>query len=177
MKKVWLVLVVCVLLVAGPVFAADTMALSSVSSSPTETGKGWGNSLEIVLLCTAAANGTFTSRTIDETVIPARNQFNYWEAGYYLLDAWAVNDVTTYAGSGAVTVTSGDRQIIGTASGDTLTLSTAAYNSATGAGVGYLSAARGASQRKLSGTGAPVVSVSDTGDASNIFKLHLVFGK
>ena len=169
MKKIRAIVMMLVLLVAGPVFAVDTMALSSISMSPAPGGRGCGDSLEIILLCTAAADGTFTSRTIDETILPARDRYNFWEVGYRLVDAWAVNDGTTYAGSGAVTITSGGRQLVGTAATDTLTLSTSA------SGVAYLTIARVSGQRELKA--APTIAVSDTGSAANIFTLHLVFAK
>jgi hypothetical protein len=169
MKKICAIVIMLVLLIAGPLFAADTIAVSSTSMSPAAGGKGWGSSFQIVLLCTAAADGTFTSRDITIANIPAKDRYAYYENGYYLLDAWAVNDATTYPGSGAVTITSGGRQLVGTTAGDTLTLSTSA------SGVAYLSASRGASQRAV--TGALNIAVTDTGSAANIFTLYLVLGK
>jgi hypothetical protein len=175
MKKKFFVLIVTAFFLFS-VFAGLAVAASSivrdgnVTMSPPPGGKGWGKSLMLVLLCTAHTDGTFTSTVIDNTdMLPARDRYEYWQAGYYLLNAWTVNDASTYPSSGAVTITdSSGQQIIGTSATDTLTLSTSA------SGVGYFSVTRGAGQRAI--TNQLTISVSDTGSAANIFYLYLVFG-
>lgn len=124
------------------------------------------NALAIKLLCTAHTDGTFDTKQITETEAGEE----YWAKGFYLLDVWAVNDATTYPGSGTVTITDeSGRQLIGAGPNDVLTLSTS------GSGIGYLAAARTPAQRAV--TSKLSVAVADTGSAANKFTLYIVLGR
>jgi hypothetical protein len=126
-----------------------------------------GNMLIIKLVCTAEADGTFANTQITAAHIG----WEYWRAGYYLLDAWAVNSATNdHTNAAVVTVTDeSTRQLIGTGTGDTLTLSQAA------SGVAYLVAAKGASQRPI--TSKLTIAIADTGGSATVQTLYLVLGK
>ena len=162
MKRIILVCAILVLMV-GNVFATSSMVPSVYTNST--------NMVTIKVVCTSS-DGTFATTQL--TSASSQIGFRYWEKGYYLLHAFAVNDHTTYAASGAVTITtSTGSQLVGTASGDTLTLSTSAD------GLASLSASRGPVQRPVIGSGengGVSVAVSSTGQAA-IFTLYLVLGK
>lgn len=124
-----------------------------------------GNVLTIQCACTAHTDGTFTSTQITEAHIG----FDYWNQGYFLAHAWALNDATTYPGSGAVTLADESGQLVLGAGSDTLSLAT------TASGIGYMTATRSTAQRPV--VSKLTIAVSDTGDAANIFTLYIVFAR
>jgi hypothetical protein len=147
-------------------FAVNAMAASTIV--PTMYGQtDKGNMLIIKLVCTAHTDGTFTSTQITSSHIG----WEYWKAGYYLLDAWAVNSATDdHTNAAVVTITDETtRQIVGATTGDTLTLSQ------TASGVAYLSATKGAGQRPI--TSKLTVAIADTGSTATVQTLYLVLGK
>lgn len=173
MKKICAIVMMLALLVAGPVFAVDTMALSSLSMSPAADGRGWGNSLLIGITITAAEAGTLTSRTIDETSIPARDLYNFWEVGYVIADAWLKNSATDDHDTAATVTITGElgNVLIGLGDGDDDTLTSLT----TASGVARLVIARVSSQRAV--TSKPTIAVSSTGDSATVKTLYLLLRK
>lgn len=158
MKK--LLIVAVVLLFASQAFSARTM---SIDLRNAETAGR--NMVLIKLSCVAHTDGTFASADIDD----ARPD-PYWSGGYRILDAWVVNDATTYPAAGAVTIVDATtRQLIGTTAGDTLTLSTSA------SGVAYLSVDRGSGQRAV--TSKLSISTTTTTTNGSIFTVYLLLGR
>jgi hypothetical protein len=157
MKKL-LGVFVLILVFTSIAFAADTMSFSA---------NGDGNLVLITAVCTAAADGTFTSRTIESTDVG----FSYWTAGYRLLDVWAKNSATDdHTNAAVVTITDATgRQLVGATAGDTLSLSQ------TASGIAYLSIDRGSGQRAV--TSKLTVAIADTGSTSTVQTLYLVLGK
>jgi hypothetical protein len=157
MKKIAAVLFI-VLVFTVNAFAADTM---------TFTGSGSGNVVRVTAVCTAAADGTFTSRTISATDLG----FDYRNSGYSLADVWAVNSATDdHTNAAVVTITDATgRQLVGATAGDTLSLSTVA------SGIAYLSIDRGSGQRAI--TSLLTIAIADTGSTSTVQTLYLIFKK
>ena len=146
-----------VLVFTANAFAQDTMPF---------TGRGDGNVVLVTAVCTAAADGTFTSRTITTEL-----GFAYENSGYYLLDAWAKNSATDdHTNAAVVTITDATgRQLIGATVGDTLTLSQ------TASAIAYASMSRGASQRAV--TSRLTIAIADTGSTATVQTLYLVLGR
>lgn len=181
MKKI-LILALMVLTMAAAV-PFDSHAASSMAPSISEATGGvdnpeWPSRIVVAVALTSETDGTFTSYQITNADIPARRlgirqAVEYWDAGYYLLDAWITNGASSYpdtAGAITVTIESG-KQLVGTSSGDTLSASTSA------SGVGQLSAARSAGQRGV--TGRLTVASGDTqsGTATTVNTLYLELGR
>lgn len=156
MKKLLIVLFVVFVFTANA-FAVDTMAFTSTGDS---------SSIRVKAVCTAAADGTFTSRTITTEL-----GFAYENGDYYLLDAWAVNSATDdHTNAAVVTITDDTgRQLIGAAAGDTLTLSQ------TASAIAYASMTRSASQRSIKGR--LTIAIADTGSTATVQTIYLVLGK
>lgn len=145
------------------IISVTCFAASSIVPGDLTGGKGNGVFI-INLVCTAHTDGTFTS----EVISSSDAGHEYWREGYFLVNAFAVNDATTYPGSGAVTITDETgRQLVGSSSYDavTLTLSTSA------SGVAFATIEQ---VLKMDVTSKLTVAVSDTGNAANIFDLYLV---
>lgn len=146
------------------VFASTAFA-ASVITPHVRYYISTGEDVRIIrLTCTADSDGTFTSFAITEDDF-ARP---YYNQGYYLAHAWAVNSATNdHTNAAVVTITDATGQvIIGAASGDTLTLSQAA------SGIAYLSAARSAAQRAV--TSNLIVAIADTGDSPTVQTIYLL---
>jgi hypothetical protein len=158
MKK--LLIVLAVLLVASSAFAARTMSIDTRYAESVDR-----NMVLIKLSCVAHTDGTFASADIDDN-----RPDPYWSKGYKLLDAWVVNDATTYPAAGAVTIVdTTTRQLVGTTAGDTLTLSTSA------SGVAYLAIDRGSGQRAV--TSKLSISTTTTTTNGSIFTVYLLLGR
>jgi hypothetical protein len=159
MKKYVGIMVVALVLVVSQAWALIV---------PTMYGQNdKGNRLVIKLVCTAEADGTFA----DTQITAAHIGWNYWQAGYFLLDAWAVNSATNdHTNAAVVTITDETtHQIIGATAGDTLTLSQSA------SGVAYASMSRSAGQRAV--TSKLTIGIADTGSTSTVQTIYLVLGR
>ena len=173
MKKGFLVVVAIFLLLCGSAFGASSIVPSIYLASPGPNGQGWGNVLLIKMVCTAHTDGTFDSREITTADIPSKNFGNlpnvpYYQAGYYLAHAWAVNSATDdHTNAAVVTITdSTGQQVVGATVGDTLTLSQTASATA------YLSASRVAAQRPVV---APITAaIADTGSTATVQTIFLL---
>ena len=165
--KRFLLAVLALFLLAGQALAASSMTVTVDSISQD------GSQMVVKIAATAHTDGTFDNRTIATTDIVKSTlglRAEYYQLGYSLKNAYAVNPASTYPTSGAVTITdSNGNVLVGTAAGDTLTLSTSA------SGVALLSIERGSGQRAV--TKPLTIAVSDTGSAANTFTLYLVLGK
>lgn len=142
--------------------ATSSLAASSIVFSTYRLGSN--DSLIVVkAACTAHTDGTFDSKQLTTEL-----NLNYWQYGYFLINAYAVNDATTFPASGAVTITDETgRQLVGSSSYDgvTLTLSTSA------SGVAFAAIEQ---VLKMDVTSKLTVAVTDTGAAANVFNLYLV---
>ena len=155
-----LLIVAVVLLFASQAFAARTMTIDLRNAESINR-----NFVLIKLSCVAHTDGTFASADIDDA-----SPDPYWSGGYRIVDAWVVNDATTYPAAGAVTVKDATtRELIGTNAGDTLTLSTAA------SGVAYLVVDRASSQRAV--TSKLSISTTTTTTNGSIFTVYLLLGR
>jgi hypothetical protein len=134
-----------------PVYAASTI---TATANTLESG-----AVLVVVDCIAHTDGTFTSTMINLPQIKGKR----------IINAWTVNNFTTYPASGAVTITDATgQQLIGSTVGDTLTLSTSA------AGVAHLVIDRGSGQRTIVANIGIAVSTVTTN--SGRFTLYLLCG-
>jgi hypothetical protein len=161
MKRIFLVFAILVLL-AGNAFAASSIVLS-----PPVYESNDNNMVVIPLLCTAHTDGTFDSKALTSTVVG----FDYYNRGYYLLDAWAKNSGTDdHTNAAVVTITDATgRQIIGATQGDTLALSQAA------SGIAYAAMTKGSTQRPV--TSVLTIAIADTGSTATVQTIYIVLGK
>jgi len=162
----WVSLGLAVLLVlaSSAAWAASSMTVSHFHNS-------YGLNVHVIKVAAVAeTDGTFTSKTINEAVASAGLPKPYYQMGYFLIAAWAVNPAATYPTSGAVTITdSTGLVLVGTGAGDTLTLSTSA------SGVAQITNNVQAIKRPV--VGQLTVAVTDTGTAANTFTLYLLLGR
>jgi hypothetical protein len=137
--------------------ATTTLAASSIAVTGYST-QGNGSQLVIKLLCTAAADGTFTPYEIPDAISPG---MPYWTQGYYLYEAWAVNPAAvfpTVAANVVITTEAGEPVL---KSGE-LALST----DASGVAEAVMAKYRAINSKMTLAPG-------DTGAAANIFTLYL----
>jgi hypothetical protein len=161
MKKI-ISIALALVLFAVPAFAASSM-IPTIKFYQSQDEK-----IRIIkVACVAHTDGAFSPVL---QITDADSTKPYYDQGYVLGHAWAVNDATTYPASGALTLTDeSGQQIVGTNAGDTLTLSTAA------SGVGYLSIDRGSKQRSV--VSKLTVAWSTTTTNGSIFTLYLLLSK
>ena len=153
------------LLLAQSAFAVGTVVFASVEKYPANNP----TMIIISYTCTSDASaGTLPAKDI----LVSEVGFNYWQQGFYLLNAKAVNPAANYpTGAQTLSLTDSDgAQLIGSTAGDTLTLSTSASVSA------VLSSSRSPAQRgveKLLTIGAVASSIGN----SKVFTYRLILGK
>jgi hypothetical protein len=151
----WVSLGLAVLLVlaSSAAWAASSMTVSHFHNS-------YGLNVHVIKVAAVAeTDGTFTSKTINEAVASAGLPKPYYQMGYFLIAAWAVNPAATYPTSGAVTITdSTGLVLVGTGAGDTLTLSTSA------SGLAQLSIDRSGSQRLV--TSPLTIAIGSVGSSA-----------
>ena len=170
MKRI--LMVVAIVLISANAFAAASIVAATDTRGGVMFESPDGNILLLKLTATAHTDGEFSAvvHTLSSSVITAKNKFGTWyyDTGYYLAHAWAVNSATDdHTNASVVTITDATGQvIIGAASGDTLTLSQAA------SGIAYLSAARSAAQRAV--TSNLTIAIADTGDSATVQTLYLL---
>lgn len=142
-------------------FAVNAFAASSITVVPPTFESSNKTQLVITLACVAHTDGTFTSTQLTTENVRS----NYWQNGYYLYEAWAINPASDYATTAAaVTITDESGAYI-IKSGE-LTLSTDA------------SAIVEASLEKYRTVNSKLtVAVGDTGSAANTFTLYLKFAR
>lgn len=159
-----LALAMALITVSSAAWAASSMTVSHHHNS-------YGLNVHVIkLACVAETDGTFTNKTISEAIASAGLPKVYYQMGYFLIAAWAVNPAATYPTSGAVTITdSTGLVLVGTGAGDTLTLSTASN------GVTQITNNVQAIKRPI--VGQLTVAVTDTGTAANTFTLYLLMGR
>lgn len=156
-------------------FAVNSFAASSIVAATGTRGGIYfespdSNMVVLALTCTAHTDGTFTTTTLSNSVITQKVKFaaNYYDAGYYLLDVWAVNSATDdHTNAAVVTITEAStRELIGATATDTLALSQAA------SGVAYAAITRNAIQRAV--TGVLSVAIADTGSTATVQTLYIL---
>jgi hypothetical protein len=141
---------------------ASSMVVGTIGQYPADKP----TTIVIPVVCTAHTDGTFETKQITKAEVG----LNYTKQGFCLAHMIAVNDATTYPGSGAVTITDSIGQThIGSAVSDAFTLSTAA------SGVAHLSATRIPLMRQI--VGLLSIAITDTGSAANILTLYIVLAK
>ena len=141
---------------------ADTMAVGTTLQYPAN----YPTTFVIPVVCTAAANGTFTTRSVAKADVG----FDYTKQGLVLAHMFAVNDATTYAASGAITISDAlGQELVGSAVSDAFTLSTSA------SGVTHLSNTRDPLARQV--ISLLSIAITDTGAAANILTLYLILAK
>ena len=178
MKKNLIGILALLLVFSSSVFAASSMTPSVLQATGGVANPEWPDRIVISIAMVSDTDGTFTSTQITAAHIPSRRLGNkpsidYWDAGYRLVDARLVNGAASYPDTaGAVTITDEyGRQLVGATCLDTLAASTSA------SGIGYLLINRVSSQRDI--TSKLTVAMGDTqsGTATTINTLQLVFGK
>jgi hypothetical protein len=153
------IIALCVLACAFSAQAASTITPSIVYESPSV--------VVLKLHCVSHTDGSFTA----STAIPL-TPWNYTTGGWKLKHAYATNGASGYPDtSGTVTITDATgQQIIGSTAGDTLTLSTSASATA------LLVIDRASSQRPASFQYYVTISDTQSGTATSVFDIYLVFG-
>jgi hypothetical protein len=161
MKRIFLVVAILILMVGNAFAASSIVLVPPVYESQDK------NQMVITLLCTAHTDGTFDSKILTNTVVG----FDYYNKGYYIIDAFAVNSATDdHTNAAVVTITDATgHQLIGATAGDTLSLSQ------TASAIAYLSIDRGRGQRAV--TSYLTVAIADTGSTATVQTLYIVLGK
>lgn len=163
MKKKLVALIVFIfILAASQVWAAEDWKVARYGASNN------GNILILKITATSGTTGLYTANTV---ITAALAKSDYHKMGYFLGHAYVVNGAVYPDQAATVTIAdTNGQQIVGSTVGDTLTVSTASAGAA-----GYLVSTRGTAQRPCFDLYNITIADTQSGTATTVLYLYLVF--